>query len=77
MKWKKWIRQSHRWVSIAFTVSVLVAGIAAGTGQTMEWLYMLPLVPLAFLMPTGLYLFVLPNIGKSRQDPRNSSEAQA
>ena len=77
MKWKKWIRQGHRWLSIVFTVSVLVAGIAMATGQTMEWLYMLPLVPLALLTPTGLYLFVLPYIGKSRQDPRTSSEAQA
>ncbi len=74
MKWKKWIRQGHRWISIAFTVSVLVAGIAMATGQTMEWLFMLPLVPLALLTPTGLYLFLLPYVDRSRRG--TSSEAQ-
>ena len=74
MKWKKWIRQGHRWISIAFTVSVLVAGSAMATGQTMEWLFMLPLVPLALLTPTGLYLFLLPYVDRSRRG--TSSEAQ-
>ena len=77
MKWKKWVRQVHRGLSIVFTVSVLVAGIAVATAQTMEWLYMVPLVPLALLTPTGVYLFVLPYVDKSRGKPRTSSEAQA
>lgn len=76
MKWKNWVRQSHRWLSIVFTVSVLVAGVAVATGQTAEWLYMLPLVPLALLTPSGLYMFVLPYVDKSRR-ARSSSEAQA
>lgn len=76
MKWKNWVRQSHRWLSIVFTVSVLVAGVAVATGQTTEWLYMLPLVPLALLTPSGLYMFVLPYVDKSRR-ARSSSEAQA
>lgn len=61
MTWSKWIRQIHRWVSIAFTVVVLALFAALGLGQEpAEWVYFLPLIPLALLMLTGLYLFVLP-----------------
>lgn len=61
MTWSKWIRQIHRWVSIAFTLVVLALFAALGLGQEpAEWVYFLPLIPLALLMLTGLYLFVLP-----------------
>lgn len=61
MTWSKWIRQIHRWVSIAFTIVVLALFAALGLGQEpAEWMYFLPLIPLALLMLTGLYLFVLP-----------------
>ena len=40
-------------------------------------LLLLPLAPLAVLTPTGLYLFVLPYIDKSRREPGTSSEARA
>lgn len=56
-----WIRRTHRWVSIIFIL--LVAGIfaALGLGQTpAEWIYLTPLVPLAVLAVTGIYLFALP-----------------
>ena len=28
LNWNKWIRQTHRWLSIAFTVAVIVNGVA-------------------------------------------------
>jgi hypothetical protein len=59
------IRQIHRWVSIVF--AIVVAGIfgALGLGtQPAQWVYFLPLIPLAILMVTGLYLFVLPYAAK-------------
>ncbi len=28
MNWNQWIRQTHRWVSIAFTIGVIVNGVA-------------------------------------------------
>jgi hypothetical protein len=28
MNWNKWFRQAHRWLSIAFTVAVIVNGVA-------------------------------------------------
>ena len=47
MNWNKWIRQTHRWVSIAFVL--VVAGIFATLGlgqQPAQWVYLLPLLPL-------------------------------
>ena len=33
MNWNNWIRQTHRWVSIAFTLTVIANFVALGTGQ--------------------------------------------
>ncbi|AUX26511.1 membrane protein [Sorangium cellulosum] len=60
MNWNKWIRQSHRWVSIAFTVAVIVNLVAMGREEPAVWVGLLALLPLVFLLFTGLYLFVLP-----------------
>jgi ABC-type polysaccharide/polyol phosphate export permease len=61
MKWNIWIRQFHRWVSIIFTAIVIAIFIALGLGkEPAEWVYFLPLLPLALLLLTGLYMFVLP-----------------
>lgn len=67
MKWNQGIRQVHRWVSILFFVIVIIVTVAAvGTEQPAEWVFYLPLPPLFLLMFTGLYLFVLPYVGKLR-----------
>jgi hypothetical protein len=60
LNWNKWIRQSHRWVSIAFTVAVIVNLVAMGREEPAVWVGLLALLPLVFLLFTGLYLFVLP-----------------
>ena len=61
MNWNIWIRQFHRWTSIAFVAVVAVIFIMLGVGQQpANWVYFLPLLPLALLAVTGLYLFVLP-----------------
>lgn len=67
MNLNAWIRRLHRWMSIAFTL--VAAGIfaALGVGQELaEWIYFLPLGPLALLVPTGLYLFALPYCTRGR-----------
>ena len=33
MNWSKWIRQFHRWVSIAFTMTVIANIVALSTGD--------------------------------------------
>lgn len=65
----RWIRQAHRWVSIAFTVAVVANFVAlgAGEGQPPAWVTYSPLLPLALLLFSGLYLFVLPYAAKSRR----------
>ena len=70
MNWNKWIRQTHRWLSIAFTVAVIVNVVAVVQGKYTTWLGLLALLPLALLLFTGLYLFVLPYAAKWRSGRR-------
>ena len=61
MSWNKWIRQAHRWVSVAFTVTVIVNIAVLGLDESTRLrVAFLPLLPLALLLLTGLYLFLLP-----------------
>jgi len=57
---KQVVRQIHRWLSIAFTVAVIVNIIAMGQGEPAVWVGLLALFPLVLLLLTGLYMFVLP-----------------
>lgn len=63
-----WIRQSHRWLSILFTLTV-VANFAAMavTAEPPLWLTLLPLGPLFLLMFSGLYMFALPYLARWRR----------
>jgi hypothetical protein len=67
-----WIRQTHRWVSIAFTVTVIanIVVLSMGNGQPPAWVTYSPLLPLALLLLTGLYLFVLPYAARWRSARR-------
>jgi hypothetical protein len=66
MKWNKWVRQIHRWLSIAFTATVIGNFITLARGQPPAWVTYSPLLPLALLLLTGLYLFVLPYANRWR-----------
>lgn len=56
-----WVRQFHRWVSMIFTLAVVTVSLAfLVQEQPPEWVVLSPLLPLALLLLTGLYLFVLP-----------------
>jgi hypothetical protein len=70
LNWNKWVRQTHRWLSIAFTMGVIVNIVAVGQGKYTVWVGLLALLPLALLMFTGVYLFVLPYATKWRSGPR-------
>jgi heme A synthase len=73
MTWSHWIRQIHRWVSIMFTVTVIANFVALSRGGTPPpWVTYAPLLPLALLLFTGLYLFVLPYVTRWRSGPRTS-----
>ena len=66
MNWSRWMRQTHRWLSIAFTVGVIVNGVAVAKGKYTGWVGLLALLPMASLLVTGLYLFVLPYVARWR-----------
>ena len=72
MNWNNWVRQIHRWLSIAFTVTVIVAFVALGLEKPIVWVSYVPLLPLALLLFTGLYLFVLPYATKWRSARRTA-----
>lgn len=63
------IRQLHRWVSILFVLAVVANFVAMAFGPTPPWITYSPLPPLALLVPSGLYLFVLPYRGRRVREP--------
>ena len=62
LNWNKWIRQIHRWLSVAFTLGrhrQLRRPRRRRSCRRLggpDW----PLIPLILLLITGLYMFVLP-----------------
>jgi membrane protein YdbS with pleckstrin-like domain len=67
MNWSMWIRRVHRWLSIIFTTIVAAIFVTLGMGMApAQWVYYLPLLPLALLMLSGLYLFALPYVARWR-----------
>ena len=69
MNWNNWVRQIHRWLSIAFTVTVIANFIALARegGIPPLWVTYSPLPPLALLLFSGLYLFALPYAARRRR----------
>ncbi|MFN3858180.1 MAG: hypothetical protein ACK4RV_10545 [Caulobacter sp.] len=60
----RWIRTTHRWLSIIFTVAVLINIAALVMGSQATWIGFLALVPLIPMLITGLYLFFHPYLAK-------------
>ncbi len=75
MSARHWIRQLHRWVSIAFTLAFLanIVALSLGQGQPPAWITYSPLLPLFLLLLTGLYLFALPYLIRRRDLGQKSS----
>ena len=65
-----WVRRTHRWVSIAFTLAVILNFVAVALKQQTTWVGLLALLPLFVLLFTGLYLFVLPYAARWRRTAR-------
>jgi hypothetical protein len=66
MNGKKWIRQFHRWMAVAFTVTVVATVVALAREEPVVWVSYVPLLPLALLFFTGSYLFLLPYAARWR-----------
>ncbi len=59
------IRQTHRWLSILFTLTVVANFAVRAVGEPPMWVTYSPLPPLFLLLLTGLYMFVLPYARRS------------
>ena len=66
MHWNKWIRQTHRWLSILFTLTVIANFATMAMGTPPAWVVYAPLLPLFLMLVTGLYMFALPYVNKGR-----------
>ena len=66
MNSNKWIRQTHRWLSMMFTLAVIVNIVAIAQKKYTNSVGLLAVFPLALQFFTGLYLFVLPYAAKWR-----------
>lgn len=73
----RFVRQLHRWVSILFTVAVVANFVALTCGEPPAWVTYSPLLPLAVLLFSGLYLFVLPYAIRRRGERRASAPGTA
>ena len=67
---RKWVRQLHRWLSIAFTLVVIFNGVAVLERRYANWMGLLAVATLASMFFTGMYLFVLPYVTKWRSGRR-------
>ena len=67
------IRQSHRWLSIVFTATVVLnfawRGLASGEPPALVTYSALP--PLFLLLASGLYLFALPYLPRKARESVN------
>jgi cellulose synthase/poly-beta-1,6-N-acetylglucosamine synthase-like glycosyltransferase len=62
----KLIRQTHRWLSIIFTLTVIANFVAMAFGPVPALITYSPLLPLFLMLLTGLYMFFLPYFPKKR-----------
>jgi hypothetical protein len=66
MNWSKLIHQTHRWLGLSLIVLTIANMIAYGTGNAMDWLTYLPLLPLFLLMLSGGWMFAQPYLARTR-----------
>jgi hypothetical protein len=64
--WNKWVRQTHRWLSIVFTMTVVANFVSMALGNPPACIVYSPLPPLFIMLLTGLYMFALPYAAKWR-----------
>ena len=66
LNWNRLIRQTHRWLSMAFTLAVILNLVFLMQKEQVVWVGLLALFPLILLLVSGLYLFALPYLAKGR-----------
>ena len=68
----RWIRQSHRWLSLAFAFATVFNFFAWREGTPAAWVTSLALIPLGLLLLSGLYLFAQPYLRSHRAGAKES-----
>ncbi len=76
MNWNERLRQTHRWLSMAFTLTVVACFAALAVQEPAAWVFYTPLLPLTLLMATGLYLFALPYTARWRSGSTRRRESR-
>ncbi|HTU12339.1 MAG TPA: hypothetical protein VMG08_15715 [Allosphingosinicella sp.] len=71
------IRRSHRWVAMAFTLLVLANMAAYSFGPPPAWLTYAPLLPLLLLMLGGTVMFFQPHLARRRARRPSSQQPLA
>ena len=74
MNKSSFIRRSHRWVAMTFTLLVAANVVAFSFGQPPLWLVYAPLPPLFLLMIGGMIMFFQPYAAR-RRGPALESKA--
>ncbi|MGW4715722.1 hypothetical protein [Nocardia sp. NPDC004260] len=64
------VRQLHRWSGIGFVATVVATFVALAQEEPIVWVSYLPLLPLALLLFSGLYMLVLPLAARRRRAGR-------
>lgn len=62
---RDWIRQAHRWLGIVLTLAILGNFLAMAFGPPPAVVVYFPLVPLALLIVSGLYMFLRPYLTRA------------
>ena len=70
MNWNRWVRQIHRWLSMVFTLAVILNVVAIAMKKYSAGMGLVAVAPLALLFLSGVYLFVLPYTAKWRSRRR-------
>ncbi|MBF6174903.1 hypothetical protein [Nocardia blacklockiae] len=52
-----WVRPTHRWSAVVLLVTMVATVVALAQEEPVVWVSYLPLLPLAVLLGTGLYMF--------------------
>jgi hypothetical protein len=68
LNWNRLIRQTHRWLLIAFTLAVILNLVFLMQKEQVLWVGLTALFPLILLLVSGLYLFALPYTAKWRNE---------
>lgn len=66
MNLSKTIRQSHRWLAVILTITVVITAVALSLPDPIVWISYVPLFPLALMFLSGGYLFAQPYLAKRR-----------